>query len=203
MAYRAQPKTHSHAERGDDFYATPPEAVHALLSVYTPPERIWEPACGDGAIVYVLRGAGHDVVATDLNDWGCPFSRSRIDFLMEQKPPAQCHCIITNPPYRLMEQFVAHAVLLVPQVVMLGRLAFLESERRTRLLEESGLHRVIVFRNRLPMMHRYGWTGPTNSNATAFAWFCWKRGYSAAPRLERVSWRPIEQRKTDRDHLAA
>jgi hypothetical protein len=27
---------------------------------------------GQGAIVGVLRAAGHTVVATDLNDWGCP-----------------------------------------------------------------------------------------------------------------------------------
>jgi len=87
-------------------------------------------------------------------------------------------------------QFIANALLLVPQVAMLCRLAFLESERRTPLLETSGLHRVIVFRNRLPMMHRYGWTGPRNSNATAFAWYCWQRGYNEAPQLQRVSWRP-------------
>jgi hypothetical protein len=37
--YRAQPKTHRHVERGDDFYATPSEAVQALLSVYQPPHQ--------------------------------------------------------------------------------------------------------------------------------------------------------------------
>ena len=117
----------------------------------------------------VLRAAGHDVIATDLNDWGCPFSTPRIEFLLERKPPERCRCIMTNPPYRLAEQFIAHALLLVPQVVMRCRLAFLEAERRTKLLEGSGLHRVSVFRNLPPMMHRYGWTGPTNSSSTAFA----------------------------------
>jgi hypothetical protein len=185
--YRAQPKTHRHVERGDDFYATPPAAVQALLSVYQPSHRIWEPACGDGAIVKVLRAAGHDVIATDLNDWGCPQSSARVDFLMERAAPPQCRCIITNPPYRLAEQFIAHALRLVPEVAMLCRLAFLESARRTQLLERSGLHRVIVFRDRLPMMHRHGWTGPKNSSSTAFAWFCWSRGYTGLPTLERIS----------------
>ena len=45
------------------------------------PHRIWEPACGTGNIVEVLRAAGHEVVATDLNDRGCPDSIDRIDFL--------------------------------------------------------------------------------------------------------------------------
>ena len=188
MAHRAQPKTHCHIERGHDFYATPPEAVHALLSVFRPPRLVWEPACGDGAIVNVLRAAGHDVIATDLNDWGCPDSTARVDFLMEREAPAGCHCIITNPPFRLAQQFAEHALRLVPQVVMLCRLGFLESTRRTRLLEESGLQYVFVFRNRLPMMHRYGWTGPRNSSSTAFAWYYWNREYSGEPRIIRISW---------------
>ena len=44
---------------------TPQEAVLALLRVERLPHRIWEPACGPGAIVKVLRAAGHDVVAAD------------------------------------------------------------------------------------------------------------------------------------------
>jgi methylase of polypeptide subunit release factors len=156
--------------------------VAALLSVYQPPHHIWEPACGDGAIVKALRTASYEVVATDLNDWGCPESSARIDLLMERTAPPHCHCIITNPPYRLAEPFIAHALQLVPEVAMLCRLAFLESTRRTRLLEESGLARVLVFRNRLPMMHRYGY-----SSSTAFAWYIWQRGYNDMPRLERIS----------------
>ena len=60
------------SERGDDLYETPPVAVTALLERETLPSVVWEPACGPGAIVGVLRAAGHTVIATDLNDWGCP-----------------------------------------------------------------------------------------------------------------------------------
>src|SRR3954467_12228483 len=49
----------------DDCYDTPACAVHALLTVEKLPRRIWEPACGTGNIVKVLRRAGHDVLATD------------------------------------------------------------------------------------------------------------------------------------------
>ena len=60
------------AERGHDLYETPPEATRALLEVERLPHRVWEPACGPGAIVTVLRAAGHDVVASDLVDYGDP-----------------------------------------------------------------------------------------------------------------------------------
>jgi len=49
------------SERGDDLYETPPAAVHALLRVEALPKVIWEPACGPGSIVKVLRGAGYRV----------------------------------------------------------------------------------------------------------------------------------------------
>ena len=60
------------SERGDDLYETPAVAVTALLERETLPSVVWEPACGPGAIVSVLRAAGHTVIATDLNDWGSP-----------------------------------------------------------------------------------------------------------------------------------
>jgi len=55
------------AERRDDLYETPECATRALLAVESLPQgTVWEPACGPGAIVRVLRAAGHQVYATDL-----------------------------------------------------------------------------------------------------------------------------------------
>jgi hypothetical protein len=178
------------SERGDDLYETPAVAVTTLLERETLPSVVWEPACGPGAIVGLLRAAGHTVIATDLNDWGCPDSESRRDFLFEQRAPDGCECIITNPPYKLAQTFVLKARELVPKVVMLLRLGFLESERRRNILESGDLARVFVFRNRLPMMHRFGWAGPRASSATAYAWFVWDRAHSGPLVLDRISWVP-------------
>ena len=54
------------SERGLDLYETPAVAVEALLRVEQIPQRIWEPAAGRGAIVNVLRRAGHEVIASDI-----------------------------------------------------------------------------------------------------------------------------------------
>src|ERR1700730_18238467 len=176
-------------ERGDDLYESPPEAVHALLRAERLPPVIWEPACGPGAIVKVLRAAGHTVVATDLVDYDSEFQDAvRRDFLMELKAPATVEAIITNPPFKLAGQFVAHALELCPLVMMLLRLSFIESVSRTAILDGGHLARVHVFRNRLPMMHRGGWTGSRVSNPTAFAWFVWDRRHSGPAALHRISW---------------
>ena len=178
------------SERGDDLYETPPEAVHALLAVETFNGTIWEPACGPGSIVSTLRAAGHRVHATDLVDYGLADSESGVDFLMQwQAPGFHIAAIITNPPFRLAGQFAAHALTLgVPKVAMLLRLAFLESERRSAILDAGLLARVHVFRNRLPMMHRAGWDGPQASSAMAFAWFVWELRHRGPTEISRISW---------------
>jgi hypothetical protein len=176
------------ADRRDDLYETPVEAVDALLRVESLPRRIWEPACGPGAIVRRLRDAGHEVVATDLIDYGCPDSTGRIDFLMERRAPIGVEAVVTNPPYKLAGEFVEHALSLVPHVVMLLRLAFLESERRSPILDSGRLARVLPFRRRLPMMHRDGWEGPRATSSIAFAWFVWDAAHNGACTLHRIDW---------------
>lgn len=177
--------------RRNDLYETPPEAVHALLRVEPLPKVIWECACGPGAIVKVLRGAGHRVYAMDLVSYGCPDSDSGVDFLMERAPPYAVGAVVTNPPYKLAGEFVAHALALgVPKVAMLLRLAFLESECRSSILDGGPLARVYPFANRLPMMHRYGWQGPKAGSAMAFAWFVWDAAHRGRAELQRISWEP-------------
>jgi len=82
-----------------DFYPTPPEPTRALLQAEHDRLRdfplIWEPACGDGAMVREIRAAGHACVASDLIDRGCGGSMQ--NFFATSAPMARA--IITNPPY--------------------------------------------------------------------------------------------------------
>jgi hypothetical protein len=186
-----QSRRHALMERGSDLYETPAEATLALMRVEQLPHRIWEPAGGRGAIVKVLRAGGHDVVASDIKDYGVPITAPGYwgrDFLLEHAVPASTEAIITNPPYRSAADFVRHALALCPRVVMLLRLAFLESTSRSDILEGGQLARVYVFRNRLPMMHRDGWTGPRATNAIPFMWAIWDAAHAGPPTLHRISW---------------
>jgi hypothetical protein len=190
LDHSCQAHRHSHAERGHDLYETPAVAVEALLRVLPLPSgAIWEPACGRGAIANVLRAHGHRVVCSDLIDYGAdPSAIHGVDFLKTTKVPDGVGCIVTNPPYMLANEFTIHALELCRNVVMLLRLAFLESERRSPILDGAGLRRVFVFRKRLPMMHRDGWEGRKASSGLAFAWFVWERGYRGNPITQRISW---------------
>jgi hypothetical protein len=181
----AQAGQHSYAERGEDCYETPPCAVEALFKIEKVPLYVWEPACGPGSIVRVLKALGRTVLASDLHDYG---NNICVDFLATDGW-SDAECIITNPPYQLAQKFIEKALdLKVPLVIMLLRLAFLESVRRTDILEHSGLARIHVFRNRLPMMHRKNWAGPKASSAMPFAWYVWERDFTGPTTIDRISW---------------
>ena len=120
------------------------------------------------------------VIASDIADYSLPLHLQR-DFLAEIGMPAGIEAIVTNPPFQLAEDFVAHALELCPRVIMLLRLASLESERRYEILVDRGLARVHVFRKRLPMMHRDQWAGRKANSGMAFAWFVWDRNHTGGP----------------------
>ena len=125
LDHSCQVQRHRLAERGLDLYETPEVATLALLKVENLPKRIWEPAAGRGRIARVLSAAGHQVIQHDLIDYGVPDIETGRDFLLTRGAPAGCTCILTNPPFKIANKFVAHALNLAPTVIMLLRLAFL------------------------------------------------------------------------------
>ncbi len=168
----------------DDFYPTPPVLTEALLRIESFPMTLWEPACGDGAILDVLTAHGHVVVSTDLVDRCCPGAGHGRDFLMEWQPMGEG--LITNPPFRLWREFAAHACTgfnpSFVKVALLGRLQLLEGKRVSRLFAETGLSRVWVSAGRVNMLPR-GAIDKGHNGMIAWAWFVWERGWTGRPEI--------------------
>lgn len=160
----------------DDFYPTPPDGTRALLRVEKFSGAIWEPACGQGDISRELESAGYEVVSTDLVDRG--YGTPRVDFLMEHQ--ARAPNIVTNPPFKMGEDFARRAIALTTgKVCLLLRLAFLEGIERRELFNSTPLCRVWVFSRRLTMTS--GSLNGTKGGMIAFAWFVWEHGYTGKP----------------------
>lgn len=85
----------------DDFYPTPPEPTRAFLHAEIDRLRdfplIWEPACGDGAMVREMEALGISVVASDLVDRGCG---AHIHSFYDFKSAPAAKAIVTNPPFQ-------------------------------------------------------------------------------------------------------
>ena len=156
--------------------------MRRLLAVEDVVGPVWEPCCGDGAISEVLRAAGIDVASSDLVDRG--YGDSPVDFFAAE-PPGGILDIVTNPPYKLVDAFVARALDLAPRkVIVLARLLWLEGKRRREFFAAAPLARVWVSSSRLNVTRAgrdYGDGGL--GGMVAFAWFVFVRGYEGAPTL--------------------
>ncbi len=158
----------------DDF-PTPPWATRALLTHcigerLTGRETCWEPAANRGYMVRVLRDDFACVRATDVHDYGAGFGHH--DFLMPTaEPPVDW--IITNPPYRLSEQFALRALDIARKgVALLVRLQWLEGTGRyATLFARQPPHAIHQFTERVAMVR--GRHDPAASSATAYCWVTW------------------------------
>jgi len=191
----SQSRRHPLSERGLDLYETPAPATETLLRVEKIPHCILEPAAGRGAITRVLQAHDHQVISSDIHDYGFPLHFVG-DFLQQKQMPPGCNCILTNPPYYAVEDFVAHALELSPLVIMLLRLAFFEAgsgahrkhKLRAHVLDGIPPARIHVFRRRLPMMHRDLWAGRKANSGMAFSWWIWDRNHTGPTTIDRISW---------------
>lgn len=161
----------------DDFYATPPEALIALLrsgALHDFPSRIWEPACGDGAMSRLLLADRFDVVSTDLVDRGYEDGLGGIDFLATTVPLAQG--IITNPPFALAAKFIQHAWnLRIPFVALLLKATFFHAASRVQMFEEIPPAWI------LPVTWRLDFTGG-GAPTMDCSWFVWDDEIKTHPR---------------------
>ena len=158
-----------------DNYPTPDIATLSLLALEDFSGVVWEPACGSGNIARHFPGC----IASDIRNDNI-FGEVGVDFLNETR--AVNH-IVTNPPYRLAQQFVEHALKCVDgKVAMLCKLAFLEGKARYSLFKQHPVKTVYVFSKRLPLTKE----GDTRkqSSMIPFAWFVWEKGYTGKTSVE-------------------
>ena len=168
----------------NDFYATHPNSVKALLEAEEIIYPALEPACGEGHISKLLDSL--KTKSTDLIDRGYGFGG--VDFLTENfdNYEMKFNTVITNPPFSLFQEFVEKALTIAnKKVIMFGKLQALEGQKRATFLQKTPLKTVYVFKKRQQPM-RNGKendeiTGKKMSSTMAFAWFVWEIGYEGEP----------------------
>lgn len=156
-----------------DAYFTPPENVDCLLAHIKLHKKVWEPACGDGAISQRLIDFGHEVVSSDLNDYGFEEQIGTFDFLTATLPDPDIRAIVTNPPYgEMVEKFIRHSLELMKpvrgQVAMFLRNEYDCGSRRMDLFGLPPFHKKIVVTKRPKWI-----AGSSGSPRHNYSWFVW------------------------------
>lgn len=168
----------------DDFYATPPESTKALLAVEEIFYPALEPACGQGHIARLLDGQSL-VFVTDLVDRGYGGVK---DFLKENDYPANIQTVITNPPFKLFQEFAEKALRVASRkVILFGKLQALEGQRRATFMQNSPLKTIYVFKKRQSPLNNgssVDENGKPWASTMAFAWYVWEQGYIGDPHIK-------------------
>jgi len=182
----------------DDF-PTPPWATRALMehvieqARYTRQLTCLEPACGAGHMAKVLGEHFGSVVARDAFDYD--FGEVS-DFLSETYNEGSFDWVITNPPFRLAEEFVSHSLPIARRgIAILARTVFIESVGRyNNLFKITPPSKIAQFTERVPMVK--GRLDRSASTATGYAWLVWEKGSSD---LTRLVWIPPCRKRLEKD----
>lgn len=192
MAQRVEP-----ADSPDDF-PTPPWATRGLIEHILDDRTslkamsCLEPACGAGHMAKVLKEYFGEVRSGDAYHYGYGPIR---DFLTYPYDTNAVDWVITNPPFRLAEEFVIRALKVARSgVAILARTVFLESVgRHERIFLDNPPSKFAQFVERVPMVK--GRLDEKASTATGYAWIVWEKEKAKTPRL---MWVPPCRRKLER-----
>lgn len=183
----------------DDF-PTPPWATRALCEwiwvTFSPGPLVTvrEPAANRGHMVGPLGEYFASVQASDIHDYGVGF---RVEDYLFGPAPDPVSWTITNPPFRLADQFIFRALQTSRDgVAMIVRSAFLEGIGRfQRLFSIHPPTDILQFSERV-VMHK-GKLSAKGSTATAYCWLVW--GGRAAGQDTRFHWIPPCRKRLERD----
>lgn len=180
----------------DDF-PTPPWATRALLdslavAPYFPFSdlSVREPAANRGHMVGPLREWFDSVEASDIHDYGAGFPVQ--DYLFGPLPD-RTDWTITNPPFRLAEQFIDRALQCSDNVAVIVRSAFLEGVGRHKALFSRNPPSLILQFTERVVMHK-GKLSAKGSTATAYCWLVWAAGETGT----RFDWIPPCRKRLER-----
>lgn len=186
------------ARDSPDDFPTPPWATRALLEhvmcLASRTMTCLEPACGAGHMAKVLDDYFGYVECADAFHYGYGVVR---DFLDHPHEPNSFDWVITNPPFRLAEEFLIQSLDIARHgVAILARTVFLESVGRYTAIFKTTPPTVFAqFVERVPMVR--GRLDAKATTATGYAWFVWDK--SVTEKATRLVWVPPCRRALEKE----
>lgn len=169
-------ESHLWARDDHDWYVEPRWCSERLFEVEKFEGGVWDAACGIGRIIESARGAGLHAYGTDLIERTEVYFGG-VDFLRCVKPWGSN--IVSNPPFKIAEAFVKHALQLAERkVAMLLPANWVQGDKRSRWLQSTPLARVyfITPRPSMPPGAVVAAGGKPGNGTTDYCWMVWHRG---------------------------
>jgi hypothetical protein len=173
-ALRPQP-----AREGVDWWGTPPDLIDALVHYVLPllPDSpVWECAAGDGRLARTIAATGRHVTTTDI----APQHPDVLlcDFLTSP-PPLTQPIACTNPPFRLLDKFIARGLALLDSGQISALVLLLRCDALTAAGRAFALNRAAGIAT---CCWRPQWTAvATATGRWSFAWAWWLPDHAGPP----------------------
>ena len=191
--YTGYDKNHKERE-ALDYYATPPKEVTNILKVLDldlPGTNVLEPCCGGGHMVEgiyqynkkanilatdIMQRTNHFMTRDAVGDTIMYHYGTKYDFLADDYPIEHADYVILNPPFSVIIPFVQRSLEIADKgVLMLGRLKFLESQKRyTEIFKDNPPTKVFGYIDRIACYKNGDFSKKPNS-IEAYAWFYWDK----------------------------
>ena len=171
-----------------DFYPTPKNVTIALMDFLFKEDRIdkdfkvWEPACGNGAMSKVMESYGLKVYSSDIADTG--FGSPFLDFI-NHTGNSDFDAVITNPPFKYAEEFIRQGLKKSRMVCMLLKSQYYHAADRIELFEELPPAYVLPLTWRPDFLEHLKKPGDKKGSSTMeVAWSVWIRGHKGATQYQ-------------------
>lgn len=139
----------------NDFYPTPTWCYENLPIDWSHFKTAHEAGAGDGRIVHFLKNKGIKTTYSEIEEGK--------DFF---EWDGEVDLIFTNPPFSLAQEFIEHAIMSAPTVIMLLRINFLGSQKRHDFWQQFPPDGLYI------LSKRPSFTGK-GTDSTEYAWFVW------------------------------
>lgn len=191
----------------DDFYTTDPVSLEKLLmhlsncgtddpdftlrwafdGCKSEDRAVWECAAGNGNLSNYLRENGYRVIASDLKNRGGYSVTSDIDFLKtgdcfwsHYGAMIECNIILTNPPYSLANEFILHALDILPEggfYIALMNITYLHGIARYEQIYSKGCLRYVYVFSKKISCWKNGVRDDKGGRMIVYAWYVFQKGY--------------------------
>ena len=162
-------ETHEH-------YVEPEWCSKRLFEVEHFDGVIMDPACGFGRIVRSARDAGHNTLALDVVDRGCP--GTVVSDFLNAAPVWSVDNIVSNPPFDIFQQFATQALkCATKKVAMIWLVRTLPA---ARWLRDTPLAHVLLLTPRpsMPPGHTITAGEKPGGGKQDFCWLIWDKQHT-------------------------
>lgn len=171
-------------------YNTPIDALEAAYQegIFDRFHSYYDPCNGLGKISNFLKSKGKVCATSDLIDYGWASKKQGrvVDFfeVTEETLPRGTECLVFNPPFKLTEEFIDHALSLCNYLIMFNRSTTLETASRSKKHKDGSWRLKEIYSHANRVSCSEGVDEKATANSVWYIWTVYDQTYQGKPTFD-------------------